>query len=308
MKAVRQEAGQIRLQPRQSFVAWTEEVRFRSAPWTSSNLATAVESRELMLELTIGERDSLERQNIQLVRSNQELETFIYVASHDIKEPLRQMEMLADLLRNCAPVGATAEADDYLVDFRRLGKRLRNLTDELADYAKLSRSESEFLPVDLGEVVEEVVALLKDRIDRVGGEVVVGSLPTVNGERVQLHQVFLNLVGNSLKYRDPSRPLRIVISEDIRQGNENVVGLAEKSAQVRVEVKDNGIGFDPKYSERVFDAFMRIHSKDRFEGSGLGLAICRRIAERHGGRLEAMAEPNVGASFTLILPRVLPHS
>jgi light-regulated signal transduction histidine kinase (bacteriophytochrome) len=306
MKAVTQEAGETRLRPRHSFVAWSEEVRLRSAPWTSSSLATAVESRELVLELTTGQRGLLERRNLQLVRSNQELETFIYVASHDIKEPLRQMEMLADMLRNCATVETRAEADQYLVEFRRLGKRLRKLTNELADYAKLSRSENEFSPVDLGEVVEEVIALLRDAIDRVGGTIIADSLPIVNGERFQLHQVFLNLVGNALKYRHPSRPLRIVISEGMRQGRESIGGFTESAAKVRVTVEDNGIGFDPKYSESVFDAFMRLHSRDHFEGSGLGLAICRRIAERHGGRLEAMAEPNVGASFTLILPRMLP--
>lgn len=287
------------LDPRQSFDAWSEEVRGRALPWTEQDVAAALQLREMVLDLTVREKDVLERQNVRLAISARELETFIYVASHDIKEPLRQMEMLTSLLREFIRPDAEVETSDYFREFGVVANRLRILTDELAEYAKLGRSEPGLQPVILDDLLEEVGAALQPQVDAAQGRLEIDRLPVVLGERAQLHQVFANLVGNAIKYRDPERPIvvRVTASRHAAPADD---ALARPMA--RITVADNGIGFDPKYGEKVFEAFWRLHSRDRYEGSGIGLAICRRIVERHGGRIEAVAEAGRGATFTFTLP------
>ncbi len=298
-KAVRHEAGQPRLHPRLSFQAWTEEVRGRSTPWTTAQIGAALQLRTLLLELGAGERDALEGRNRTLVRSNRELETFIYVASHDIKEPLRQMEMMAGMIGSCARAEAAAEVREHLAEFRTLGNRLRHLTEELANYARPGHADTGLSPLALGDVAGEVLAQLRRRIEEADAEITLGELPCVLGERAQLHQVFVNLIGNALKYRDPSRKLLVsVAAGPVPQGSPSMVA---------VTIADNGIGFETKYDSQVFDPFVRLHSRDRYEGSGLGLAICRRVIERHGGRIDAEGKIGVGASFTLSLRSATGH-
>ena len=287
------------LHPRMSFDAWTEDVRGRSAPWTEQDIAAALQLREMLLDLMVREKDDLERQNIRLALSSRELETFIYVAAHDIKEPLRQMEMLASMLREYVRDEAEGEVADYFREFRTLATRLRVLTDQLANYAKLGGADSRFAPVALDDLLEEVLAGLRHAIDDAQAEIVVASaLPIVSGEREQLHQVLVNLIGNALKYRAAGRRPRIAIH------GEKTMTDADSVARpmTRIVVADNGIGFDPRFGEKVFEAFVRLHSRDRYEGSGIGLAICRRIVERHGGRIEVTATPDVGAMFAFTPP------
>ena len=289
------------LHPRRSFEAWTEEVRGRATPWTEQDIAAALQLREMLLDLMVREKDDLERQNIRLAISSRELETFIYVASHDIKEPLRQMEMLTSLLREHVRDEAQAEVVDYFREFRTVAARLRALTDQLASYAKLGRVDVRFTPVALDDLLEEVLAGLRHRIDEADAEIVVARrLPVVAGEREQLHQVFVNLIGNALKYRATDRRPRVAIHGEI--GAIDAESLARP--MTRIVIADNGIGFDARFGEKVFEAFVRLHSRDRYEGSGIGLAICRRIVERHGGRVDATAVPDIGATFAFTLPLV----
>ena len=290
----------LRLHPRASFAAWKEQVRGRAQPWQTIQSAMAMQLRELVLDLMVREKEAVEFQNLRLVRGARELETFIYVAAHDIREPLRQMEMLTSLLRNCVTAEAASEAEGYFGEFSTLSKRLRRLTDELETYARLGRAETEPEAVALGEVVQEVLQQLQSRIAEAGAEVQVGALPTVKGERAQLHQVFLNIIGNSLKYRAAARPCRIVIAA--RAANPLTEVLDAPGPAVCISVADNGIGFEDHHAERILEAFVRLHSKDRYEGSGLGLAICRRIIERLGGRIEAEGRPDAGSRFTILLP------
>jgi light-regulated signal transduction histidine kinase (bacteriophytochrome) len=291
------------LHPRLSFDAWTEEVRGRSLPWTEQDIAAALQLREMLLDLMVREKDELERRNIKLALSSRELETFIYVASHDIKEPLRQMEMLASLLREHVRDEAPSEVADYFREFKTVANRLRALTDQLANYAKLGRTEARVMPVALDELLEEVLAGLRHAIDDADGDIVVQRhLPIVSGEREQLHQVFVNLIGNSLKYRATDRRPRITICGETAKPDAATMDAGSTRRMSTIVVADNGIGFDARFGEKVFDAFVRLHSRDRYEGSGIGLAICRRIVERHGGRIEATAVPDAGATFTFTLP------
>ncbi len=293
---------EVRLYPRTSFQAWTEEVRGRSIVWSGEDVAAALQLREVMFDLFVREKDELERQNIRLAMGARDLETFLYVASHDIKEPLRQMEMLSSLLREhvSAPIGD--EAEKYFRDFTALATHLRKLTDELATYAKLGRHAPAPGPVRVGEVVAEVTAQFDTALATVGGTIHAGPLPTVLCERTQLHQVFVNLVGNAIKYRAPYRALHIRITGSTDAASEDPDDIAAPRRMAKIVVADNGIGFDPKYDDRVFEPFLRLHSMDRYEGNGIGLAICRRIVERYRGRIAAHGSTETGATFTLVLP------
>ncbi len=206
------------------------------------------------------------------------------------------MEMLAGLMAGAG--GEAAETAEYLAEFRTIGARLRRLTESLASYARPGGSGWQPEQVDLDELLRDVVLPLRRALDATGAEVAVGPLPRVVGEPAQLHLLFTNLIGNALKYREPTRPLRVRIDTAV-----DTLGGAEAGAgpMVAIEVADNGIGFDPRHAHRLFDAFVRLHSRDRYEGSGLGLAICRRIIARHGGRIEAAGKPGLGATFTLTL-------
>jgi light-regulated signal transduction histidine kinase (bacteriophytochrome) len=293
--------GIARLQPRKSFEVWTERVRGQSAPWTPRDIAAAEQLRHIVLDLMAREKDDLERQNLRLVHSTRELETFIYIASHDIKEPLRQMEVLASLLRPCIAAEAAEEADELLGEFAALALRLRTLTDELGAYARLGRSAEDFQPVPLGEVIDDVLAQLRGSIEQTAARIRVGALPVAWGERRQLHQLFLNLLGNSLKYRAADRAPEIAIDAQIAEAD----GLPAEPGHrpmARIAVADNGIGFDASFDEHVFEPFWRLYPRDRYEGSGLGLAICRRIVERHGGHIRAHGEAGRGCTFRLTLP------
>lgn len=298
---VSKDGGDDRLHPRRSFANWTEEVRGRSMPWSGQDIAAALQLREVVLDLYVREKDELERQNLKLATSARDLETFIYVASHDIKEPLRQMEMLTSLLRTHLRPEAEEEVETYFDEFRVVANRLRVLTDELADYAKLGRVAVGSSPVVLAGVLEEVLAQRHENVDGAHATFDIGALPVVVGERAQLFQVFDNLVGNALKYRHPDRAPHVrITSEPVAAGADG------ERPMTRVSVADNGIGFESRYDERVFEAFWRLHSRDRFPGSGIGLAICRRIIERHHGRIEAHGVNDVGATFAFTVPLASP--
>jgi light-regulated signal transduction histidine kinase (bacteriophytochrome) len=294
-------AGATRLQPRASFQAWTEEVRGRSVDWDLQDVAAAEQTREILLDLMMHEHDDLTRQNLRLVHSMQELETFLYVASHDINGPLRQMEMLISLLRTCLAPQRTIEATEYFAEFTELSKRLRQLTGGLSDFARFGRSDHDFWPVPLGALVAEVVENLRDQIAESGAEISIGPLPVVAGERLELHQVFLNLIGNALKYAKPDRAPKITVTVEPTDVPPTATSDGDAPQLVSLTVADNGIGFEPQFNERIFMPFERLHSRDDYQGTGLGLSICRRIVERHGGRIRARGDPGRGAAFTFSL-------
>ncbi len=297
-----EDAGGSSLRPRKSFESWVEQVRGRAAPWSRQDVAAAARLRDIILDLIVREKDQLQLENLRLVHSARELETFIYVASHDIKEPLRQMEVLASLLRTCVTPDATDEAAELFKEFSTLATRLRKLTEALADYAKFGRSSENFGPVRLAEVVDEVLEQYRSLIQQTSADIRVGDLPVVQGERRQLHQLFVNLIGNALKYRSPDRQPAIVVSAETPDAGSWTSD--RPGGMSRITIQDNGIGFDPKYNDNVFEAFWRLYPRDRYEGSGLGLAICRRIVERHRGRIEAYGSAGNGTSIKVTLPLV----
>lgn len=237
--------------------------------------------------------DTLEREALELGRSNRELEAFASVASHDLQEPLRKIRAFGDRLR--------VEAGDRLEDQNRVylermlgaAERMSDLIGDLLAYARVTSRGSPFERVDLTALVREVTADLEIPLNESGGRIDVATLPAVEADPLQMRLLFQNLLGNALKYRREGVPPVVDVSGTIQQ---------DPRPGVEIQVRDNGIGFDEKYRDRIFEVFQRLHGRGQYDGTGIGLAICRKIVEHHGGVISASAEPGLGATFLVTIP------
>jgi PAS domain S-box-containing protein len=237
--------------------------------------------------------DDLRRSNAELMRANRDLEEFAYVASHDLQEPLRMVNIYTQLLlrRHIDPADSVAREH---AEFIRGGvERMEQLIRDLLAFSRAVQAGDPFSAAwdsvaDLNASCAAALTVLKDRIEESGAQVVAGPLPAVRGETTQLAHVFQNLLSNALKYRRESVAPRVIIDAECRDG------------AFVVAVRDNGIGFDRQYAEGIFKLFKRLH-RDEYPGTGLGLAICQRIVERYQGRIWAESEPGVGSTFFISL-------
>lgn len=230
----------------------------------------------------------LERRSRELERSNSELEQFAYSASHDLQEPLRMVASYVQLLRERYRDRLDSDADDF-IDYAYEGAtRMKQLINDLLTYSRAGRG-SELKQVETGKPLEWALANLKLAIEESGATVTHDPMPVVMGDRLQLQQVFQNLIGNALKFR-ADRPLKIHI------------GARFVNGQWQFSVADNGIGIEPQYFERIFLMFQRLHNRTEYSGTGIGLAICRRIVERHGGKIWIESTPGVGTTFYFTIP------
>jgi two-component system sensor kinase FixL len=251
--------------------------------------------RSFMIDITQRKRaeKALQSQAEELARSNSELEQFAYVASHDLQEPLRKILAFGDRLTAKCGDKLGAEGSDYLARMRMAASRMQSLIHDLLSLSRVTSRPRPFAPVDLTEIASGVVLDLESRIEQLGGRVEVGPLPLVIADRMQMSQLLLNLIANALRFHKPD------VSPVVKVFDECVPGTA---GVCRVAVEDNGIGFDEKYLDRIFQVFQRLHGRGVYEGSGIGLAICRKILERHGGSITASSKPGGGAKFTITLP------
>lgn len=247
---------------------------------------------------------AMERTNRALEQRNRELQDFAYVASHDLQEPLRKVRAFAELLRD--DYGAQLdEMGQYYVERMKDGAtRMAQLISDLLAYSRVTTKRRPFTPVDLNEVVAEVLSDLEVRISEAEGGVEVGALPTLEADGTQMHQLLLNLVGNALKFHRPGvRPfVRIYATIEPGSSPGDPPGSLSTKEVCYLSVQDNGIGFDQKYEDRIFTPFQRLHGRSVYEGTGMGLAICRRIVERHHGTIRVQSAPEEGTTFTAVLP------
>lgn len=235
--------------------------------------------------------DSLRTKNLDLERSNQELEQFAYVASHDLQEPLRMVSSYMQLLESRYKDKLDDDAKEF-IDFAVDGAaRMQRLIQDLLAFSRVGTRGRAPEAVDSGMALTEALQNLSVRIQENHAVIEHGKLPTVFVDRNQLTQVLQNLVGNALKFRAERQPT-------IK------IGAERRGDFYEFRVEDNGIGFDPKHAERIFVIFQRLNSREMYEGTGIGLAICKKIIERHGGRIWVESEPGQGTTFYFTLPRL----
>jgi PAS domain S-box-containing protein len=241
----------------------------------------------------------LKRTQTRLEHSNRELESFAYVASHDLQEPLRKIQTFGDRLKTSSAAELGPKGLDYLEKMNAAATRMRRLIDDLLSYAKVTAQTKPFTRVDLAALTREVLGDLETAIERTGATVTLGELPVLEADPVQLRQLLQNLLSNALKFRREDVPPSVSVEATVDTG----------AHRCELRVRDNGIGFDEKYTDRIFDVFHRLHGRDgKYEGSGIGLAICRKIVERHGGSITARSSPGAGATFLVTLPLQQPTS
>lgn len=234
----------------------------------------------------------------KLERSNRELQDFAYVASHDLQEPLRKIEAFGDRLVTRYGKDLPDDGRMFLDRMQNAAGRMRRLINDLLDYSRVTTKAKPFTRVELGEVLTGVLSDLQIRIEESGAVIKSEPLPVIDADATQMRQLIQNVLANALKFRKPDvRPeISITCSTD------DAARLGGRAAHVRIEIRDNGIGFDNKYKEQIFTIFQRLHGRLEYEGTGVGLATVRKIVERHGGSIDADGQPGIGATFIIELP------
>lgn len=225
-----------------------------------------------------------------LRQSNRELEQFAYVASHDLQEPLRMVTSYLQLLENRLGAALDEESREYIAFAVDGSSRMKKLITDLLIYSRVQRGELEPKPVSMETVFERVKHNLQVAIEESGAEVTHDPLPEIMGDEAQMMQLLQNLVGNGIKFQSEGKP---VIH----------VGVTTRPSEYVFTVKDNGIGIDPKFADRIFVLFQRLHSVGQYSGTGIGLAICKKIVQRHGGNISVASSPGQGSTFTFTIPR-----
>lgn len=256
---------------------------------------TARKSLMVALEQRVTERTKeLNAVNKALKQSNGDLLQFAHVASHDLKEPLRKIKTFANRMYDEEKHCLSEKGEVYLGKVLSSASRMSTMVDGVLAYSSISGTEQVFGEVNLNEVVQNVKEDLEVLIADKNGTIDYGELPTIMGSEFLIYQLFYNVINNSLKFSKADIPPHIRISPDVRyDGNQRLT---------EIMIEDNGIGFDPKFAEQIFTPFIRLNSMDQYEGTGLGLALCKKIVERHNGKIYASGQKGQGAKFKITLP------
>ncbi len=274
----------------------------------NSELGKANERLQIEIAKSTAAEQELRAFTLQLERSNRELQDFAYVASHDLQEPLRKIQAFGDRLQTKFGARLTATGQDYLARMQNAAGRAQILIEDLLSFSRVTTKAQPFVPVDLEDAIAKVLLDLEISIADVGAKIILEHLPTIDADPMQMRQLFQNLISNALKFqRDGVAPeIRIQSTFLDTEGQDpKLEANGEPShcnRQVQIAVIDNGIGFDEKYLDRIFNVFQRLHGRGTYEGTGVGLAICRKIVERHGGAISAKSIPGEGSNFIVTIP------
>ena len=281
--------GTLHLSPRKSFELWKEQVRLTSLPWKQVEIRSALELRKAIVNIILKQADELAQLARDLEISNAELKRFAYVASHDLQEPLNHVSNYVQLLEMRYGDKLDISAKEF-IGFAVAGVSLmQNLIDDVLAYSKVDLQGAEFTLTDANVALERALNNLQGSIRKSQAEIICHNLPTVMADSTQLMQMFQNLIGNAIKFRS-EQSLKIEVNAE------------RLDDSWLFSVKDNGIGIDPQFGDRIFVIFQRLHTRDEYPGTGMGLAICKKIVECHRGSIWVESELNKGATFYFTIP------
>ena len=266
---------------------------------TSDVLGTVIDITERKLY-----ENQLKQYTSELKRSNEDLEQFAYVASHDLQEPLRKIRAFGDLAAKHQEKGDVAKSD-YIQRMQSAAARMQVLIEDLLLFSRVSRSTNVFEVISMNTLLEEVVDDLNEQVKRENARVVVERMPDIKGERSHIKRLFQNLISNAIKFHKPQETPIVTITGKVMRYTEIFdqfdITVSPKE-YVAFQVRDNGIGFDERYADRIFNIFQRLHGRNEYEGTGIGLSICRKIVMNHRGYILARSKEGVGSEFIVILP------
>lgn len=284
------ENGDMRLSPRKSFDLWKETVRLKSLPWKSCEINAALDLRNAIIGVVLRKVDELAQLNMELERSNSELDAFAYIASHDLKEPLRGIHNYSNFLIEDYGDILNENGRAKLQTLVRLTQRMEDLIDSLLHFSRLGRVDLSMQQTDLNQVIHRILDLLSPRIEETGIEIRIPQpLPTVYCDRIQVGEVFSNLIANAIKYNDKAEKWI-------------EIGYIYRNETLILYVKDNGIGIREKHFDAIFRIFKRLHGQNKFGGgTGAGLTIAKKIVERHSGKIWVESSYGEGSTFYFTL-------
>ena len=287
----RDESGQARLHPRQSFEVWKETVREQSLPWSQGEIAAAGKLRAAIVNIVLRQAEERAQLTTQLERSNQELEAFSYSVSHDLRAPFRHITGFSSLLKKHLGDSLDETGARYLETISESAHYAGTLVDNVLAFSRMGRAEMRLGSIDMAQLVEEVRAVLQQENGSRHIEWQVAPLPIIRGDLSMMRLAIQNLLSNAVKY---TRARDVAV---IR------IGCQENEDEWLFAVEDNGVGFDMRYVDKLFGVFQRLHRAEEYEGTGIGLANTQRILVRHGGRIWAASEVDKGAKFSFALPK-----
>ncbi|WP_309570347.1 ATP-binding protein [Deinococcus sp.] len=296
------DSGTGRLSPRQSFAAWQETVRGRSAPWQRAEVQAAQALRRAITSVTLRRAEETHELNMELQRSNAELDAFAYIASHDLKEPLRGLHNYSVFLLETYEQQLDEEGVAKLRTLVRLSQRMDDLLDSLLLYSRVGRVDLNFQATPLDTLVREALDTLDTRLCETGATVTVHDLPTLKVDRVRVAEIYQNLIANALKYTVREHPqIEVGVLAAVDRAAYRVPPEVRPDARI-LYVKDDGIGIREQHFENIFRIFKRLHAREQFGGgTGAGLTIVRKITERHGGQVWVQSEYGRGSTFLFTL-------
>lgn len=242
--------------------------------------------------------------NTDLEATNQELDRFAYVASHDLQEPLRKIQVFTDKLTTNSNLELPGEVQAYIQKIGKASKRMQQLVNDLLRFSRHAHDEYDYEETDLNELLKEVLADFEMEIQKKRVKVSVGKLPVIHAMPSMIRQLFQNIISNSIKFCRTGCVPEIEITTEMVKGF-SITGINAKYSEntfYNIYIRDNGIGFDTKFAEEIFEVFKRLHTYNEFEGTGIGLSICKKIVEKHRGFISAQSKINEGSTFIISLP------
>ena len=260
-------------------------------------------SERIASELKVTELNRQLLENIaRLETANKDLDLFAFMASHDLQAPLRKIRMFSDRLLANGEAAMGGEARLYLSRIQEVSRRMQDLINDILRFSKISAEKQSFEEVDMNGVIREALSEMEGTIREKNAEVTVDPLPVLPASIVLMGPLFSNLISNSLKYTKKKEIPRIRIRYEEGPAVAGTNGKEPETRYGRIYIEDNGIGFDQKYAEQIFDMFRRLHSNAEYEGTGIGLALCKKIVQMHRGYISALGRPGEGAVFIVSLP------